>query len=430
MMNFSQLSFHLQEFYYATFSIIITVTLFSLLMNLVGKLHKNILIADVLMLIIEFIYLIFLYEGYAIKVYSLSEKISVFGNMIYNIPILVSWMISITLLIFSILCIIYSCHWSKRHLGKTSIKEGIDKLPTGLCFYYSNGKPILTNAAMNDICSIITGKPLMNGKEFYDTCYKGIAKEGNVFIKTGEMPIVKLKNGTIKSFLCDEIENGVYELIATDVSSQYELGIELKNKNEELKKMNSRLIEYGKHIEIMTRDKEILSAKIRIHDELGHLLLFLKKSLQTNSTDKEKEEMLLKWRKVTTLLTSEKEQINMFEELLSYAKALGINLKLSGEVPSKKYLQEVIFIAIMECLTNTYAHAKGDLLLITIDDSNDNYRIVCMNNGIRPTKPIKEGGGLSSLRNMIERINGTMKIEISPQFTLTIILPKGEIWKK
>lgn len=429
-MKFSQLSFHWQEFYFATFSIIITVTLFSLLMNLVGKSHKNVLIADSLMLIIEFIYLIFLYEGYAIKVYSLSDKISTFGNMIYNTHVLISWVISIILLLLSILSIVYSYHWSKRHLGKTSIKEGIDKLPTGLSFCYNNGRPILTNATMNDICSIITGKPLMNGKEFYDACYKGIAKEGNVFIKTGEMPIVKLKNGTIKSFKYSKIENDVYEIIATDVSSQYELGIELENKNEELKKMNARLTEYGKHIEIMTRYKEILAAKIRIHDELGHLLLFLKKSLQTNSSFNEKEEMLSKWRKVTTLLTSEKEKINMFEELLSHSKALGIKLKLNGEMPSKKYLQEVIFIAIMECLTNTYAHAKGDLLLVTIDDSNEYYRIICTNNGIVPKNPIKEGGGLSSLRSMIERINGTMKIDIYPQFILTILLPKGEIWKK
>lgn len=427
MMRFSQLSLNKQEFYYAIFSIIIIVTLFSLLMNLVGKSHKNILIVNLLMFVIEFNYIVFLYEGYVIKISSSSKRISAFGNIIYNTPVLVSWAISIILLIITILCIIYSCHYSKNHLGKTSIKEGIDKLPTGLCFYYSNGMPILTNASMNDICSMITGQTLMNGKIFYDICYNGAGKEGNVFIKTGGMPIVKLKNGTIKSFKCNEIEDGVYELIAVDVSSQYELGEELKNKNEELKNMNVRLIEYGKHIERMTRDKEILSAKIRIHDELGHLLLFLKKSLQTTTNDKEKELMLSKWQKLTILLASEKEQINTLEQLPLYAKTLGITLKIDGKIPSCKHLQEVIYTAIMECLTNTYAHAKGDLLLITISESSGNYKITCTNNGVIPIKPIKEGGGLSSLRNMIERIKGTMKIEISPQFVLTILLSKEEI---
>lgn len=430
MMKFYQLNFHQQELYFFIFSLIIIVTLISLLMNLVGKLHKKVLIVELLMLGCEFIYLIFLYEGYANWIYSLSEKVSPLGRLFYNFPIFVSWIISIILLIISILCIIYNHHWSKRHLGKTSIKEGIDKLPTGLCFYYANGMPILTNITMNDICSIITGQSLMNGKTFYDVCCKGEIAEGNVFIKTGEQPIIKLKNGTIKSFKCSEIENGVYELIATDVSSQYELGMKLENKNEELKNMNARLVEYGRHIERMTRDKEILMAKIRIHDELGHLLLFLKKNLQTNSNDIEKESMLTSWRKVTTLLASEQEHIKMFEQLLSYAKALGIELKLEGEIPQEKHLQEVIFIAIMECLTNTCAHAKGDSLLITINESNDSYKVICTNNGILPTKPIKEGGGLSSLRNMIERINGTMKIEINPQFILTIVLLKGETWKK
>lgn len=425
MLEFSQLSLHQQELYYTIFSIIIIVTLFSLLINLVGKLEKKVLIVNLLMFISEFIYLIFLYEGYAIKVYSLSEKISIIGNVVYNAPALVLWIIAIILLISSIFCIFYSYHWSKQHLGKTSIKEGIDKLPTGLCFYYNNGRTILTNMIMNDICSSITGQPLINGKVFYDACCNGVTTEENVFIKTGNQPIIKLKNGTIKSFKCSEIEEGVYELIAIDVSSQYELGIKLENKNEELKNMNARLAEYGKHIERMTRDKEILTAKIRIHDELGHLLLFLKKNLQTNSNDSEKELMLSKWRKVTTLLANEHEDINI-EQLSSYAIALGIDLKINGKIPSEKHLQEVIYIAIMECLTNTYAHAKGELLLITIKEDNDNYKISCMNNGTIPTKPIKEGGGLSGLRNMIERINGTMKIEIEPQFVLTIILSKGK----
>lgn len=278
MIRFSENLKH-QELYYAIFSILIIITLFSLLLGLVGKSRKRILIVNLLMFVIEFIYLLFIYEGYSIKIYSLHEKVSKIGNILYNMPLLFAWIILILLLISTILCIIYSYHWSKRHLGKTSIKEGIDKLPTGLCFYSSSGIPMLTNTAMNDICSIITGQSLMNGKMFYDECTKGLAKEGNIFIQTGNVPIIKLKNGMIKSIKCNKIEDDVYELIATDVTKEYELGIELRNRNEELKEMNARLLEYGKHIEIITRDKEILNVKIRIHDELGHLLLLSKKIL-------------------------------------------------------------------------------------------------------------------------------------------------------
>lgn len=427
MIKFAELSIHQQELYCAIYSIIIIITLISVLMNLVGKLHKKLLIFDLLMFVSEFICLIFLYEGYTIKIHSSTEKMSVIGQIIYNLPVLVLWLFSLVLLISSILGIIYSHYWSKHHLGKTSIKEGIDKLPTGLCFYYDNGIPILTNTSMNEMCSIITGKSLINGKAFYDACCKGIAKDGNIYIKIGEEPIIKLKNGTIKSFKCSKIEDRVYELIAIDVSSQYALGVELKNKNEELKKMNARLVEYGKNIERIISDKEILIAKIRIHDKIGYLLLLLKKSLQTNSNDNEKKKLLQEWQKFTTLFASEQEHIHMLEQLVLYAKTLGINLDVSGDLPSEKYLQEVIFIAIMECMTNTYAHAKGDLLSITINESDDNYKVTCMNNGVIPIEPIKEGGGLSSLRNMVKRLNGTMKIEIKSKFILTIILSKKKV---
>lgn len=106
--------------------------------------------------------------------------------------------------------------------------------------------------------------------------------------------------------------------------------------------------------------------------------------------------------------------------------ALGIRLEINGEVPCKKSLREVAFVAVKECLTNTYAHARGNLMSFEISEGENEYKIVCMNNGAIPTKPIIEGGGLSSLRKMTESAGGRMNIDISPRFILTIVLPKEE----
>ena len=124
------------------------------------------------------------------------------------------------------------------------------------------------------------------------------------------------------------------------------------------------------------------------------------------------------------LLASENEQFNMREKLFSYAKTLGIRLEINGEIPQEKRLSDVMFVAVKECLTNTLAHAKGNVLTVVVKEADKEYEMACTNNGCIPTEPITEGGGLSSLRKITERAGGTMTVAIEPRFILSIVLPK------
>ena len=50
-----------------------------------------------------------------------------------------------------------------------SVKESFDNLPSGICFYETSGILRLVNVKINDLCVEITGKPLLNGAEFWKT---------------------------------------------------------------------------------------------------------------------------------------------------------------------------------------------------------------------------------------------------------------------
>lgn len=69
-----------------------------------------------------------------------------------------------------------------------------------------------------------------------------------------------------------------------------------------------------------------------------------------------------------------------------------------------------------ECLTNTVSHANGHLLNVNVKDN----LIKITNDGTHPKGIIKEGGGLSSLRSLIEKENGKMIVNSEPQFELII----------
>ena len=59
--------------------------------------------------------------------------------------------------------------------------------------------------------------------------------------------------------------------------------------------------------------------------------------------------------------------------------------------------------------------------------AEDNLNIYCTikNDGILSKEPIIEKGGLKNIRQRIESIGGTMKIELDSSFILDMSWPKG-----
>ena len=84
----------------------------------------------------------------------------------------------------------------------------------------------------------------------------------------------------------------------------------------------------------------------------------------------------------------------------------------------------MIAAAARECVTNCVNHAGGDRVRVEVVERADIYRVIITNNGKIPEREITEGGGLSSLRERIERAGGTMIVQSMPCFSLTVTLPE------
>lgn len=76
-------------------------------------------------------------------------------------------------------------------------------------------------------------------------------------------------------------------------------------------------------------------------------------------------------------------------------------------------------------MTNTIKHAKGNQVYVSFKERQRFLDIQITNNGEQPKEEIKEAGGLSSLRSLIEREGGSMKINSSPRFEMNITIEKG-----
>ena len=331
--------------------------------------------------------------------------------------------------------------WRRSHVSRASVKEGLDQLPSGLCFYVRDGLPRLVNLRMDALCQQLLGAQLSNGEDFWRRLCEGDLLPGNRALQTGDAPIVQTPDGRVWSFGRSRIDaggEGVMQIIASDISREHRMNRELEAQNRRLEEMNRRLRRYGENIRELTREKETLAAKMRIHDEFGQALLAAHRLTARPSEPEQRAEVLRLWRQNLTLmerLGEEKLPSQGFAALIASASAIGVRLTVDGSLPPEGTpCASLLESAARECLTNAARHAGGTELRLTLRRGSGRLRAVFTNDGDAPRAEIVEGGGLSSLRRSVESAGGSMHLESAPQFALTLELPleslqaKSEEW--
>lgn len=221
----------------------------------------------------------------------------------------------------------------------------------------------------------------------------------------------------------------IHELAAYDVTGEYCLGRELEKRNQRLGEINGRLRAYSLEVNRITREEEILNAKIRIHDDVGRSLLAFRSFLVQPRERRDRGRLLLLWKNIVTALRNEvfsPEQSSGWEQLQKAAEALDVEMVLDGKLPEGKGCREILITALHECLTNTVKHAHGSRIFLSIRKDETGVTAELCNDGKPPSDEVKETGGLLNLRFAVECAGGKMSIESKPRFILRIILPKGE----
>lgn len=306
-------------------------------------------------------------------------------------------------------------HKSRRQLSPVSIKESCDHLPSALCFAWENGLPCLKNLKMDELSHLLTGEALLNANDFWKTMKL--------------QPIVTLENGQTWSF--ERVRLGmsgktVYQITGTNITEEAQLQRELEEDNLRLKNMNRRLRQYGQDVQEATREKEILRAKTRVHDELGHALLQTRQFL--SDTQGDAESVCAAWRQNVRLLLgkyADEQRFDAFAQLARAAQAIGVTIERRGVFPAEgTESAQLVETAAHECLTNLVRHAGGTRLEIIGEKVASGWRIHYLNDGSAPSGPIVEGSGLTALRARTEAAGCAMDIEYAPHFELTLTLPQ------
>ena len=309
--------------------------------------------------------------------------------------------------------------WKRTHITPASIKESLDALPAGICYYSDEGQCVLVNHRMKDIAFSLSGQSLQNGADFYE-----LVKDKGVHT---------LSDGTAVAFRHRVISYGgapLHELIADDITELYEKSEELRRDNEKARQLAASMKSYGETIADTVRRQEILQAKVNIHDEMNRMILATKKTSDGAFTEKERRNILQMWRAQALLLCKEADtgrSSNVVSDLNALADAIGLRLMWQETPKTGDARVLTLFLsAAREAMANAVKHAGAAMLHISVRESDAAFSASFSNDGSTPACPITESGGLETLRRRIEDAGGQMLTDTSDGFSLSFTVPKED----
>ena len=318
--------------------------------------------------------------------------------------------------------------FEKNSITRSSVKESLDYLNTGLCFAHKNGMVMLINHRMNNLSHTIFGRDLQNANRFWESLSKGEIQSGVTRLSMGANPSLRLPDKTVWTF-SREVIDGITQLTAAETTQLNKLTEELKEKNEELSVMNNRLRKYGENVDKLTREKERLETKAHIHRELGQTLLTTRRYLRSENDNP--QELLNMLKRNIAMLRMEAESPKNDKPIVMLMKAAhsaGIEVLITGQMPKQEDANRLFFEAATEALTNAVRHADAKKLCVELTEDDKAYFACFTNDGSTPQNKIVEGGGLGSLRLKTEQIGGTMEVLNQPEFVLklTVLKKRGD----
>ena len=194
----------------------------------------------------------------------------------------------------------------KRELTAQSLCEGLDQLPDGISYSLPDGFPKLVNSRMQAISNAAFGVGVTDTRRLDERLQSRDLLPGCTVDEETNNMFLRLPDGTVWHMKQQQVEtNGqpMAEMLAYDVTERYNDLVELRQRNETLEKVNHELRGYLDNMNSIVREREVLAAKTRLHNEVGQSLLAIEAYLK--ESDGDREALMQQLRQTILLLQSD-----------------------------------------------------------------------------------------------------------------------------
>lgn len=358
-----------------------------------------------------------------------------------GMPVWIIWAIVIvsTLWIFNMIW--HSRRREQLQVSVRSIREGIDNLPVALAFFRENGQVALANRRMYQISNELTGSTVISEQELYRILEGKQSQIQGIELTELDRPTLELADGSIWGVTGEQIrlQNESYDQVnLLDITKFCQLYRQLEAEQQELLKRKDQIEELSEMIEEMKHEEAVLNSKIRIHNDMGKAALSTRLLLQKRSLTKEEilngaevwegvigclgENDRLQW-----LTGQNANDRQMLDEIIESARKLGcrVVLKEDGEMSRKQ--AGILRMVLREAIINAIRHAGASEVYVDIINEKKQWILQITDNGKSTPSELKEGGGLTGIRQRVEASGGEVEIRLEPQFKLVVWLSNIDI---
>lgn len=319
----------------------------------------------------------------------------------------------------------------RKNISAWSVKETMDDVPCGVCVSDSWGRIVLSNKKMRELSRMLIGAVLQNYEDLKQVLDGNKSVQG-VTRLSPENSVLYLPNGTVWMFqnymLTEEEVAGYLQTVAFDVTEIYFNSEKIRMKNEKLELLNQKLKKMYEQIDESIREQETLKMKMQVHDSFGRSLLTIRRMLEGNKEPDYMKNQLEILKQSVYILSGimQDDTEKRYEESIKHAEKLGVSVEIEGELCDEYQVALITDKAIRECVTNCIRHAHGRRVYVQSHKTREGWKVCITNDGERPKEGCREGGGLSALREVVERDGGKMTTKFEPEFLLALKLPFSE----
>ena len=319
----------------------------------------------------------------------------------------------------------------RKNISAWSVKETMDDVPCGVCVSDSWGRIVLSNKKMRELSRMLIGAVLQNYEDLKQVLDGNKSVQGVIRLSP-KNSVLYLPNGTVWMFqnymLTEEEVAGYLQTVAFDITEIYFNSEKIRMKNEKLELLNQKLKKMYEQIDESIREQETLKMKMQVHDSFGRSLLTIRRMLEGNKEPDYMKNQLEILKQSVYILSGimQDDTEKQYEESIKHAEKLGVSVEIEGELCDEYQVALITDKAIRECVTNCIRHAHGRRVYVQSHKTREGWKVCITNDGERPKEGCREGGGLSALREVVERDGGKMTTKFEPEFLLALKLPFSE----
>ena len=330
--------------------------------------------------------------------------------------------------------------WTHDRKIAQSVRSAIDSYPAGLSFSSQSGLPVLVNEKMNRLIWQLTGHTLLEAEATWEELKSGKIRpvcskcdpqwleltEG----ENQENLVFRLPEGDIwhfqKRLLFDQ-QPPTVQFTASDVTALYEASGHLYDNNQRLQQLHQRQKNLLQNIVKVNEEKELLTAKVRIHDEFGRCLLMTRMALEDPPEDYRQitENWLKSIRELRAIPSVNPAETTAPEqELVRISEMIGCRIAFHGPRPRGRIPVLLFYAAVREALTNAVRHGHATELTVDVKEEEKSFLVEIWDNGQGSAEGAAEGGGLGALRSRMEQDGGSLEVCWTPKVKLIVRLRK------